>query len=193
MTQKDFFSSLIEKLKKADIPFMVTGSFASSYHGEPRASNDADIVIAPTRPQLENLISLFSSAYYVDPDTARDAFNRKSMFNVIDSQRGWKADLIFRKERPFSREEFRRRIQGSIAGIEVSIVSLEDIILAKLEWAKAGRSELQFRDAVGVAVVQMGKLDLGYLKKWARELGVDKLLQALLKQAVLLGRRSTPR
>ena len=42
MTQKDFFSDLIRKIEAAGIPYMVTGSFASSYHGEPRASNDTD-------------------------------------------------------------------------------------------------------------------------------------------------------
>jgi len=47
MTQKDFFSDLIRKIETAGIPYMVTGSFASRYHGEPRASNDADIIISP--------------------------------------------------------------------------------------------------------------------------------------------------
>lgn len=186
MTQKDFFSDLIRMIEDAAIPYMITGSFASSYHGKPRASNDTDIIIAPSQYQLEAFIKLLSTDYYVDPDTAKDAFNRKTMFNIIDRRRGWKADLIIRKQRPFSQEEFGRRSRGTIAGIEVTVASPEDIILSKLEWAKAGHSELQFRDALGVASIQFRDLDKSYLNKWAEQLGIDQLLRVLLEQAELL-------
>ncbi|MFH1038923.1 MAG: hypothetical protein V1789_09695 [PVC group bacterium] len=183
MTQKDFFHDLIGKIESAEIPYMVTGSFASSFHGEPRASNDSDIIIAPTLQQLEVFIQSLGSDYYVDPNTARDAFYRKTMFNIIDIRRGWKADLIIRKNRAFSREEFRRRISGRIGDIPAMIVSPEDVILAKLEWAKTGQSELQFRDALGVAAIQWQELDIDYLMKWGKELEIDQILTALLEQA----------
>lgn len=183
MTQAEFISELIAKIEAAGIPYMVTGSFASSYHGEPRSSNDADLVIAPTLPQLDKLIGLLGDEYYVDPATAKEAFRKKTMFNVIDSLKGWKADLILRKDREFSREEFSRRIPGSIAGRNVLVASPEDIILAKLEWAKSAGSEMQFRDALGVAVVQWDELDRDYLSNWADKLGIGRELKILLDQA----------
>jgi len=105
------------------------------------------------------------------------------MFNVIDYQTGWKADFIIRKDRAFSLEEFRRRICTNILGVQVSVVSPEDAILSKLEWSKAGELGLQFRDALGIAVVQWESLDKEYLRKWARELNIDDLLQTLLNNA----------
>lgn len=183
MTHQDFFAGLLAKLESAGIPYMITGSFASSFHGEPRASNDADIVIAPTWEQLESFLRSLGSDYYADPDTARDAFRRKKMFNIIDNLRGWKADLIIRKDRDFSREEFRRRVSGRINGLTAAMASPEDVILAKLEWAARGESDLQFRDALGVAAAQWGRLDKTYLKKWGRELKIGRLLENLLEEA----------
>ena len=51
----------------------------------------------------------------------------------------------------------------------------EDVILSKLEWSKLGASERQWADALQVARTQGKRLDLAYLEKWARELGVDDL------------------
>lgn len=93
-----------------------------------------------------------------------------------------KADFIIRKDRAFSLEEFKRRISANILGIQVSIISPEDAILSKLEWSKESQSERQFRDVLGVAVVQQ-RLDKVYLWKWARELSVADLLGTLLSHA----------
>ena len=60
------------------------------------------------------------------------------------------------------------------------IVSPEDTILSKLEWAKKGESERQLRDAAGVLLAQGARLDRSYLLRWAAELGVSDLLSRLL-------------
>lgn len=59
-------------------------------------------------------------------------------------------------------------------GLELSVVSPEDIVLAKLLWAKAGESERQIDDAATVVRLQGAKLDLAYVEKWVRKLGVDR-------------------
>src|SRR5207244_6593890 len=93
----------------ADITFMVTGSVASSYYGEPRSTRDLDVVIDPTPASLERLIAgLQQAGFYVDPDAARGAVAERSQFNAIGPESS-KVDLIVRKDRSFSREEFRRR------------------------------------------------------------------------------------
>ena len=183
MSQKDFLSRLVTKLENGGIPYMISGSLGSSFHGEPRATNDIDVVISPTREQLNTFLQSLGEGYYVSSEAAQEAFQNRSMFNVIDYETGWKADFIIRKERPFSLKEFERRLRGTIVGVRVFVVSPEDAILSKLEWSKAGETESQFRDALGVAVVQWEKLDRPYLQKWARELDVEDLLQKLLTTA----------
>jgi hypothetical protein len=75
---------------------MVTGSIASSVHGVPRATQDVDVIIEPTREQLVALMHRFAEPIYdADIDDALDAFRRRSMFSVIDRRSIWKVDFIF--------------------------------------------------------------------------------------------------
>jgi len=182
-SQEDFLEKIIEKLNEQNIPYMLSGSISSSLHGQPRATNDADIIIAPAEKQLIAFVKSLGGDYYVNPDAARDALKNNSVFNVIDIQNSWKADFIIRKNRPFSRGEFQRRLKANIMGLDVWVVSPEDVILSKLEWAKNSKSGQQFQDALGVATVQYDRLDRDYLYKWAKELQVESSLKRLLKQA----------
>jgi hypothetical protein len=86
------------------------------------------------------------------------------------------ADLIIRKDRPFSQEEFSRRTPATALGIDVHLATAEDAVLAKLEWAAMGGSDRQVRDAATVLAVRAGDLDQDYLDRWASELGVADLL-----------------
>jgi hypothetical protein len=172
---------VVRALERLGVPHMVTGSVASSYHGRPRSTHDADIVIDPTPDQLDALVrSLLDAGFYVDDERARDALRRRLQFNVIERRSAFKIDLIVRKDRPFSREELGRRQAAELSpGVPVALASPEDTILSKLEWAKkAGRSEKQIEDAAGVLAVNPG-VDRAYVERWARELGVLDLWQEI--------------
>lgn len=183
MSLEDFLAAIVQRLQAAGIPFMVTGSHCSSYYGQPRATNDLDLVIEPTPAQLDLFLTALGEGYYVSPEAAREALARRSMFNVIDFASGWKADLIIRKDRPFSVEEFRRRQVQSLRGCQVPIVSAEDVILAKLEWDQLTPSERQVQDALHVVLARWDTLDKDYLRTWAAALGVMATLDVLLHKA----------
>jgi hypothetical protein len=186
-----FLQRIVAALDNAGIPYMVAGSLGSSFFGQARATNDADLVIAPTSDQLDRFLAALGD-YYVDPDTAHQALRNRSMFNVIEFASGSKADLILLKDRPFSVTEFNRRKPATILGVAVSAVTPEDAILSKLEWAKMGDSERQFRDAFGVAAVQFDCLDWAYLRKWAVELDVEDLLNKLASEIDAVKRPDPP-
>lgn len=186
MSQQDLLQRLIHKLDQAGIAYMVAGSLSSSFHGEARATNDIDVVIAPTPEHLETLLTSFGEDYYVSPEAARDALRQRATFNVIDLVGGSKVDLIVRKDRPFNQEEFRRRRPA------VLLASPEDTILSKLEWARLGASERQLRDVRGVAAVQGDRLDMNYLRRCAEELGVSEQLEQVLRDAQQLQQPSDP-
>jgi hypothetical protein len=181
MSTRSVLSRIINLLNQAEIPSMVAGSFASTYHGIPRSTNDIDIVIAPTRQTLTAFLDrLPEPDYYVSQDAAFDALRRQSQFNVIDLESGWKVDLIICKSRPFSIEEFRRRLPAELFEVPVFVATAEDTILAKLEWSKLGESERQVRDVAGIVSVKAADLDREYVAAWARELGVTELWQQLI-------------
>ena len=183
MTQQEFLAQIARCLEMAGIPFMVTGSYSSSHYGQPRTTNDIDVVIDPTPEQLASFLDLLGDRYYVSKESAHEALSRRSMFNVIDFEDGWKADLIVRKDRPFSVEEFRRRTPRTLLGQSLPLASAEDVILAKLEWNALTPSERQLHDALQVAVVQWPTLDQAYLRTWAFALGVAERLEDLLRKA----------
>jgi hypothetical protein len=183
MTQEEFLTDIAQSLETVAIPFMVAGSHGSSLHGQPRATNDVDFVIDPTLEQLDRFLALVAGRYYVSPEAAREALARRSMFNIINFDDGWKADLIIRKDRPFSIEEFGRRQMRTLYGSSLPVASAEDVILTKLEWDKITPSERQVKDALHVAVVQWSTLDQNYLRRWAPLLGVAEKLEEVLRLA----------
>jgi predicted nucleotidyltransferase len=182
-TPKAFLEELVRQLEDAGVPYMVAGSVASSFHGVPRSTQDVDVVISPAPENLRCLVASLKARMYVDEEAARDAMRRKSMFNVIDLVTGWKADLIFLKDTPFSAEEFARRKTVDFQGVRLCIISAEDVILSKLDWARKGESDRQLRDATSVASVLWQRLDPRYLRRWAQELSVMDLLEKVMAEA----------
>lgn len=174
MTSSNPLAHIVLELDRAEIPHMLAGSFASSYHGDPRTTNDIDLVIDPTRAAFERFVhGLDPHRYYVSEPTALAPFANRTQFNVVMLESGWRADLILRKDRPFSRSEFERRQQAEIAETQVFVATGEDTVIAKLEWAQAGESERQLRDVAGILELRAGGLDLQYIAHWVAELGLD--------------------
>ncbi len=180
--QTEFFQKLIRLIEDAEIPYAVCGSLSSGLYGQPRATNDADIIIAPTQDQLDKLLKTLEAGCYVSSKAAFEAMKMQSMFNIIDNEFGWKADLIFRKNGLYEKAEFDRRVRAKLMGIDLWILSPEDVILSKLDWAKDSGSDLQFRDVLGVIKVQWKNLDWDYLRHWAKELGVEKNLESVIEE-----------
>lgn len=173
MNFPDVLQAITTALNQAGIAYMLTGSFASAYYGLPRSSQDLDLVVEATTSQLRAFIeSLPADKYYADLDAALEAHQHESMFNVIEMTSGWKIDVIIRKTRLFSREEFRRRRTLNLHGISLSVASPEDIIIAKLEWSKRAQSRRQIEDVAGILKIQGQTLDYAHLEKWIGELGL---------------------
>lgn len=163
---------------------MLTGSYASSYHGVPRATQDIDIVISATPDQIRALgAALPASEYYFDLGAALNAHRREGLFNVLDMASGWKIDFIIRKSRPFSRGEFDRRAAVDVEGVRLYVASAEDVLIAKLEWAKRSGSERQVQDAAGILRIRSRDLDQGYVETWVRELGLEDQWRAARRTA----------
>jgi hypothetical protein len=136
---RELLGRLSNLLEAAGVQYMLTGSYASSLHGTPRATQDIDLVVAPTRQQLAALLKLLpDTEYYVSPEAVFEALAHRGQFNVIDFATGWKVDFIILKDRDFSHEEFQRRRVQDLGGLPFHVASPEDVLIAKLEWAELG-------------------------------------------------------
>jgi len=154
-------------------------------YGIPRATNDIDIIVSPSREQLLSIVQLFQRVgLTVTAEAAVAALRNKTQFNVIDFARGLKVDLIIRKERDFSIVEFERRETHEVEGMRLTIARAEDVLLAKLEWAQLGDSNRQLVDAAGIIKVQGDTLDMLYIQKWIEQLGLEQEWAAAQERAV---------
>ncbi len=188
MSQQELLSRVIEVLDQIGVPYMLTGSLASSLQGEPRSTHDIDLVVAIKPVAAPKLVSAFPLPdYYLDQDAILRAIETNSMFNLLDSREGGKVDFWLLKDDAFDRSRFSRRQTESCLGLQLFVSSPEDTILAKLNWAKlSGGSDKQFTDALRVFEVQYEQLDLGYLEQWVENLGVQALWSRLNDEAVTL-------
>jgi hypothetical protein len=171
MTPGDLFRRISTLLEHAGIPYMLTGSFASSIYGMHRGSADVDFIIDADQAGVRRLLDqLAANDFYSELNQALEACRSNSMFNVIDNITGLKIDFIFLKSREFSHEEFGRRKKAIVWEAPLYIASAEDIVVSKLEWAKLGESSRQIEDAAGILKLRREELDFPYVEKWVHEL-----------------------
>jgi hypothetical protein len=181
VTFAELLGRVIRHLEANRIPWMLTGSLAGSYHGEPRASIDADIVIDPSPVAMARLVDgLLADGFYADRAAADDALRDRGQFNAIAPD-GLKVDFIVRKDRPFSIEELRRRQPADLLGTPGFVVSAEDLVIAKLEWAAETGSERQLQDATRIVQISSA-FDVTYVDAWAARLGIGPMWSRIRAQ-----------
>ena len=172
MTFAELLAVVVEELDRAGVPYMVTGSLASSYYGEPRSTRDVDIVIDPDPAALDRLVAdLVAAVFYVDLDAARQALANRSQFNAIGPAAD-NVDFVIRRDRPFSLEEFGRRQRADLLGTAAFVATAEDLVIAKLEWASASGSDRQLDDVAGILAIAPS-LDIAYIVRWVRALDLE--------------------
>lgn len=175
-------------LEELGVRWFLGGSLASSVHGIPRATFDADIM-ADVRPQdVRPLIDKLGAEWYADESAIREALSQRSSFNLIHLDTAMKVDVFLPKLRRFDAGEFSRSRKVAVAegsNVEAVVCCAEDIIVAKLEWYRlgGGHSERQWDDVIGVLRLNSGRLDADLLHESAEEVGVLDLLQKAVDMA----------
>ena len=185
MSQQELLKKITRALEENRIDYMVTGSVASSLQGEPRSTQDIDVVVVMKKADAGPLTGIFHPPrFYLDEKSIIAAIDNKDMFNLVDVKEGGKVDFWLLKDEPFDQSRFTRRQKENVMGFHMFVSSPEDTILMKLKWAKiSGGSEKQSTDALRVYEVQAKSLDMGYLDIWAKKLGVESLWKDLKTKA----------
>lgn len=148
------------------------------HYAMPRTTVDIDLVVNILPENLDQFIAEFKTDYYIPLASAQTAVRQKRMFNVLNEQTVFKIDCIVLKENEFEISAFARRKKVDYSGdFDVWIISKEDLILSKLNWARNTKSERQLLD---VASIIRNGFDNDYVETWAKRLGVEKLLQNVL-------------
>lgn len=172
---------VVEVFERLQIPYLVGGSLASSLHGIPRTTQDADLVADIQPEQIEPIVKTLEEGFYVSENAIREAIDHHSSFNVIHLETMFKVDIFILGNDPASQEEMRRREKYQISEHPpqaLFLASAEDTILHKLYWFRLGGgvSERQWNDVIGVLQVQAENLDFSYLHRRSADWGVEQLL-----------------
>ena len=164
---------LVTRLELAGIDYMLTGSMALNCYAQPRMTRDLDLVVAFDLKDAGRIFGVLGSDYYVSPEAAREAVLSQSSFNAIHEHTLVKADFMIRKREEYRLAEFERRQRVRIADFEAWVVSKEDLILSKLDWARQSLSERQLSDVKNLLATGC---DMDYLRTWSVKLNLTDML-----------------
>lgn len=180
----ELLEKVVETFERLGISYLVTGSVAAMAYGEPRMTNDIDIVAEIGEQHVAGLLESFPpDEYYVSGEMIREAIRHQGQFNVIHPSSGLKIDIIIRRNTPFDVSRFSRtrRIQPGET-YQANFAAPEDVIIKKMEFYKAGGSEKHLRDITGIIKISGADVDRRYIEGWAERLGLSEVWEAILKR-----------
>lgn len=178
--QKSVLQDFTARLERIGVAYMLTGSMAMVNYAMMRMTADIDVVLEAEISDADKIIEEFEGDYYVPQNRVRDSISRKFMFNILHQEKLVKIDCVIRKDNDFQKQAFARRKKIKFAdNFDLWIISREDLILSKLNWAKDSKSEMQLRD---VANILRNGYDVEYVESWANRLGVKTLLEDALRK-----------
>jgi len=183
-SQEKLLISIAKILSNLKIEYFITGGFAISVWGRPRATFDIDIVVKMIEPDVSVLAEAFreiSKAGHADEEMMKDAIRNKGEFNLIDSDSGLKVDFWIAEKNELNIQRFKNKKAKIISGQKVYFSSPEDLILSKLEWYEQTNSSRHLEDVESVLKISSKKLNMKYLKQWAKKLEVLGILNKLIK------------
>lgn len=181
--QRDILLNISGAFRKLKIPYLLTGSFAVSYYGLPRATHDIDFIIEIRKENLDKLkllLSKLGKEYSCDLSDVENPPPHSFQFNIYHPETGVKIDFWMVKNNDFEKNKFKRKKEIIIDKTKIPVVSAEDLILNKLLWSKEIVSERHLKDCQGIIKIQGEKLDYRYLETWAKKLDITKLLKSII-------------
>jgi hypothetical protein len=186
----EFLKLILEALEASGVDYLIGGAIAEWAWGEPRATQDLDLVInLPVKSVGKFSKELEKRNMLVPADIILEAMmeDRADIpLNAIHMYSGLKADLYLMREGDRLREiAFQRRLlvdYGLPIG-EVYVHSPEDLILYKLIYLGLSSQPKHARDIVAILRAKKGNLDLGYIQEWVSQFGLNALWNELLDGA----------
>lgn len=183
MEQLDLLKRVAALLEALHVPYMIVGSYGSTVYGEPRFTQDIDIVADVPPNAVRDFVAAFPAPeFYLSEDAVRAAINDRFQFNVLHPASGNKVDVIVPQTNEWARTQLNRRRELVLDGGFVTYTaSPEDVIVGKLWYYSIGGSDKHLRDIAGVLRVSGDQVDRATVARWAAALGYSDVWEAVLR------------
>lgn len=162
--------TVISSIESAGIDYMIVGSIAGTVYGEPRLTNDLDLVVSMSSSSADKFIQAFNPKdFHIPPkEIFSQEITRGGQTNLLHHESGLIIDIMFQKSNPHARSEFARKKRIEILrGIIAWIAAPEDVIIAKLRFYRDGESEKHLIDIRGI--LANTEVDRSYLDEWIKK------------------------
>jgi hypothetical protein len=182
-----FLKLILDTLKASGVEYLIGGAIAEWAWGEPRATQDLDLVInLPIEAVVRFSKELEKRNMLVPADIILDAMmeDRADIpLNAIHMYSGLKADLYLMRDGDALRQSaFQRRVlvdYGPPIG-KVYVHSAEDLILYKLMYLGLSGQPKHARDIAAILRAKKNQLEIGYIEEWVAQLGLGSVWKELL-------------
>ncbi len=182
MPEHNLFRIFVSRLNKLSLPYMITGAVASIIYGEPRLTNDIDLVIDMTADDVKTFAEAFpiEDFYCPPPEVIRLEIGRaqRGHFNLIHHETGFKADIYASGRDELHQWGLQNRKQIDVEGEKFWLAPIEYVILRKLEYYREGESEKHLRDISGILAVSSDEIDFKMLQAQINKRTLEKEWQA---------------
>ncbi|MDQ3699038.1 MAG: hypothetical protein M3373_13605 [Gemmatimonadota bacterium] len=179
MTAPDVYRLLLQRLHETGIEYMVTGAVAAIAYGEPRMTNDVDIVARLDSASPILLHRAFPEhSYYVPPlETIEEERQRARFghFNIIHHETALRADVYIAADDPLHAWGLQRRRAELMASGVVWFAPVEYVIVRKLEYYRQSGSDRHVRDISGIVRISGDEIDMAALRQLVGERGLTEL------------------
>lgn len=177
MPEPELFLLFVRPLNRAGIRYVVSGSVAAIFYGEPRLTNAVDFVAFLNAAEIGRWAEVFPPAdFYLPPAetiAVEAAREQRGHFNVIHLNTGFKADFYLTGRDELNAWAFRGKRQIEFEGESVVLAPPEYVIVRKLEYFREGGSEKHLRDIRSMLAVSGEQLDRPALNEWIARRGVE--------------------
>ena len=177
-------SLVAEAIERCGLRYSIGGSVASALQGEPRSTMDVDVLVELPAGRIDELVRALGPEFFADRDSVARAVRQRSSVNIFHQPTSIKVDVFVAGESVLERSQLQRRARVRVSGADLFVHSPEDLVLQKLHWYRLGGavSDRQWRDILGILLVQRGRLDLAFLRQLAAEAGLTELLERAISE-----------
>lgn len=178
MPEPELFLLFVRPFNRGGFRYVISGSVAAIFYGEPRLTNDVDFVVFLNEADIRRLPEVFPPAdFYLPPPeaiAAEAAREQRGQFNIIHLNTSFKADVYLTGRDEFNAWAFRNKKQIEFEGEELVLAPPEYVIVRKLEFYREGGSEKHLRDIRSMLAVSGDQINRNELDEWIRARGVAK-------------------